>query len=228
MSSRRWRGCRRPDRAWLAAMNAALLVPIFAGGSDPRPFVGLIALGDEAIGRTRTRRRIASCCAASRCRWAWRSTCRGCASKSSSTTRAPDAEAGDASLHADRGGRRRRRRQAIAVGAVVDGKYRVDAVIGQGGMGAVFRAWDVRLERAVAIKVVRADLIADPDSRDALPARVADRRAAAASVDRDGLRLRQPRRRRGVPGDGVRARRGPAPLAEARGPSRSGADVGAA
>ena len=35
------------DRAWLAAMNAALLVPIFAGGSDPRPFVGLIALGQK-------------------------------------------------------------------------------------------------------------------------------------------------------------------------------------
>ena len=32
-------------------------------------------------------------------------------------------------------------------------------------MGAVFRAWDLRLERPVAIKVVRADLISDPDSR---------------------------------------------------------------
>ena len=54
----------------------------------------------------------------------------------------------------------------IAVGAVVDGKYRVDSVIGQGGMGAVFRAWDLRLERPVAIKVVRADLIAHPESRE--------------------------------------------------------------
>ena len=53
----------------------------------------------------------------------------------------------------------------ISVGAIVDQKYRVDAMIGQGGMGAVFRAWDVRLERAVAIKVVRAELISDPDSR---------------------------------------------------------------
>ena len=54
---------------------------------------------------------------------------------------------------------------SMAVGTVVDGKYRVDAVIGQGGMGAVFRAWDLRLERPVAIKVVRADLLGDPDSR---------------------------------------------------------------
>ncbi len=35
------------DRKWLADMNTALLVPIFAGGSDPRPFVGLIALGTK-------------------------------------------------------------------------------------------------------------------------------------------------------------------------------------
>jgi predicted Ser/Thr protein kinase len=48
---------------------------------------------------------------------------------------------------------------------VVDGKYRVDAVVGRGGMGAVFRARDIRLERDVAIKVVRADLMADPASR---------------------------------------------------------------
>jgi serine/threonine-protein kinase len=53
----------------------------------------------------------------------------------------------------------------IAIGALIDQKYRVDATIGQGGMGAVYRAWDVRLERPVAIKVVRAELISDPDSR---------------------------------------------------------------
>jgi serine/threonine protein kinase len=55
---------------------------------------------------------------------------------------------------------------AIGVGAVIDNKYRVDATIGQGGMGAVFRAWDLRLERPVAIKVVRRDLLSDPDSRE--------------------------------------------------------------
>jgi predicted Ser/Thr protein kinase len=47
----------------------------------------------------------------------------------------------------------------------VDGKYRVDAVVGRGGMGAVFRARDLRLERDVAVKVVRADLVNDADSR---------------------------------------------------------------
>ena len=55
----------------------------------------------------------------------------------------------------------------------------------------------------------------------ALPARGADRRAAAASGHRDGVRLRQPAGRRGVPGDGVRARRGPAAPAEARADARA-------
>uniref|UniRef100_UPI00397A0EA2 GAF domain-containing protein n=1 Tax=Salmonella sp. SAL4448 TaxID=3159903 RepID=UPI00397A0EA2 len=35
------------DRAWLQLMKAALLVPIFAGGSDPRPLVGVISLGHK-------------------------------------------------------------------------------------------------------------------------------------------------------------------------------------
>ncbi len=48
---------------------------------------------------------------------------------------------------------------------VVDGKYRIDAVIGRGGMGAVFRARDLRLARDVAVKVVRADIMADPASK---------------------------------------------------------------
>jgi eukaryotic-like serine/threonine-protein kinase len=50
---------------------------------------------------------------------------------------------------------------AVGIPPIVDGKYRVDALVGRGGMGAVFRARDLRLERDVAIKTVNAELVAD-------------------------------------------------------------------
>jgi eukaryotic-like serine/threonine-protein kinase len=47
----------------------------------------------------------------------------------------------------------------------VDNKYRIEQLIGRGGMGAVYRARDLRLNRLVAVKVVRAELLGDPDAR---------------------------------------------------------------
>ena len=40
------------------------------------------------------------------------------------------------------------------IGAVLDGRYRVEAMIATGGMSAVYRGIDVRLDRPVAIKVM--------------------------------------------------------------------------
>ena len=46
-------------------------------------------------------------------------------------------------------------------GRVVDGRYRVDSEIATGGMATVYRARDLRLDRPVALKVMRADLARD-------------------------------------------------------------------
>jgi serine/threonine protein kinase len=45
------------------------------------------------------------------------------------------------------------------------GQYRIEKKIGQGGMGAVYLATDVRLDRQVAVKVLTADLTADEERR---------------------------------------------------------------
>jgi len=45
------------------------------------------------------------------------------------------------------------------------GPYEIQAAIGAGGMGEVYKARDTRLDRTVAIKVLAAELSADPDRR---------------------------------------------------------------
>ncbi|MGQ4507921.1 Stk1 family PASTA domain-containing Ser/Thr kinase [Dermabacteraceae bacterium P13115] len=51
------------------------------------------------------------------------------------------------------------------IGIVLDGRYRVDSLIARGGMATVFRAWDLRLERDIALKVMHPHLAEDQNFR---------------------------------------------------------------
>lgn len=47
------------------------------------------------------------------------------------------------------------------VGIVLDGRYRLDALLGEGGMGAVFRAHHLAMDRKVAVKLLKPHLTSD-------------------------------------------------------------------
>ncbi|WP_437282837.1 protein kinase [Sorangium sp. So ce375] len=50
------------------------------------------------------------------------------------------------------------------VGEIIDGKYRIIRLLGQGGMGAVFEGENVRIRRRVAIKLLHANISSQAES----------------------------------------------------------------
>ena len=66
----------------------------------------------------------------------------------------------------------------LAPGAVIAG-YRIESVIGRGGMGVVYRACELELDRDVALKVIAPELLEDEDIRSRFLREV----RAAASVE---------------------------------------------
>ncbi|HVK83342.1 MAG TPA: protein kinase [Kofleriaceae bacterium] len=50
------------------------------------------------------------------------------------------------------------------VGIVLDGRYRLDALLGEGGMGAVFRAQQLAIDRRVAVKLLKPHLTQNPEA----------------------------------------------------------------
>ena len=68
------------------------------------------------------------------------------------------------------------------VGDVLDG-YRLDAVIGRGGMGTVYRATDRALEKTVALKVIAPHLADD----ETFVQRFREEAKALARLDADGI-----------------------------------------
>ena len=46
----------------------------------------------------------------------------------------------------------------LVEGRLIHGRYRLDARLAQGGMGEVWKGWDIQLNRPVAIKALRSDI----------------------------------------------------------------------
>src|SRR5450631_92362 len=50
-----------------------------------------------------------------------------------------------------------------SIGTMIAGRYRLEAVIGRGGMSTVYKAFDTVLERPVAIKLMHREITSDSD-----------------------------------------------------------------
>ncbi len=73
----------------------------------------------------------------------------------------------------------------VELGQIIDGKYRVIRLIGEGGMGCVYEGENSRISRRVAIKVMHAEAAANPEIalRFAREAQAAARIGSAHIVD---------------------------------------------
>ncbi|HEX7808512.1 MAG TPA: serine/threonine-protein kinase, partial [Thermoanaerobaculia bacterium] len=72
------------------------------------------------------------------------------------------------------------------LGRVFLGRYQVTGIIGQGGMGTVFRGWDPKLRRPVALKTVRFDTVAPEEARELVDTLVVEA-VTAASVNHPNI-----------------------------------------
>jgi tRNA A-37 threonylcarbamoyl transferase component Bud32 len=166
------------ERSWLASTGAVLLVPVL--GED-RALVAVIALGERRSEEAYTledRQLLASIATqmglgldVARLRR------RGAGSGVSLTASASTHTGVLPMMECPRCGRCEESSVAVcpsdgstmravpSVPRTVDNKYRLEQMLGRGGMGAVYRARDVRLDRLVAVKVVRAELLGDVAAR---------------------------------------------------------------
>lgn len=69
------------------------------------------------------------------------------------------------SVRAERSSSRRRKGHDPLIGKVVAGRYRLESRIGEGGMGLVYRARHVLIDRVIALKLIRPDLRAETHLR---------------------------------------------------------------
>lgn len=74
----------------------------------------------------------------------------------------------------------------VATGRLVAGRYELSTLIGQGGMGQVWTAYDQRLDRRVAVKLLRPDKVAGAEAEE-LRRRFLRECRVTAQVDHPGL-----------------------------------------
>jgi tRNA A-37 threonylcarbamoyl transferase component Bud32 len=75
---------------------------------------------------------------------------------------------------------------SVATGRVIADRYELSTLIGQGGMGQVWTAYDQRLDRRVAVKLLRPDKVAGQEA-DELRRRFVRECRVTAQVDHPGL-----------------------------------------
>lgn len=75
---------------------------------------------------------------------------------------------------------------SVAAGRMVAGRYELATLIGQGGMGQVWTAYDRRLDRRVAVKLLRPDKVAGQEAEE-LRRRFVRECRVTAQVDHPGL-----------------------------------------
>ncbi|POX57124.1 serine/threonine protein kinase [Streptomyces sp. Ru71] len=75
---------------------------------------------------------------------------------------------------------------SVATGRMVAGRYELATLLGQGGMGQVWTAYDRRLDRRVAVKLLRPDKVAGQEA-DELRRRFVRECRVTAQVDHPGL-----------------------------------------
>lgn len=76
--------------------------------------------------------------------------------------------------------------QGQGTGRLITGRYELSTLIGQGGMGQVWTAYDQRLDRRVAVKLLRPDKVAGQEA-DELRRRFVRECRVTAQVDHPGL-----------------------------------------
>ncbi len=69
------------------------------------------------------------------------------------------------------------------IGQIIEGRYRIDSLLGEGGMGAVYVAEHLRLEKPVAFKVIRAEVA----GREDVAARFAREAMVTAKLDHPNI-----------------------------------------